>query len=108
MSDESATSSGAQEQDKPKNKSPFTLSPITKKKYNAIKEYAQEKFGQEEAELLCQKICEIFDFDPVIGNYAKEKVQKHQEWRDRRSKELGVPQKELRKGVKNLLLTTQS
>ena len=61
-SESAASSAGSQEQEiTTKKKSPFTLSPITKKKYNAIKEYAQNKFGDEEAELLCQKICEYSD-----------------------------------------------
>jgi hypothetical protein len=89
-----------------KTKSPFTLSPITKKKYNAIKENVEKEYGKEVADFVCQKICDVFEFDPVVGNYAKEKVQKHQEWREKRSKELGVTQKDLRKGVKNLLLAT--
>ena len=58
-----------------KTKSPFTLSPITKKKYNTIKEYVEKEYGKEVADLICKKICEVFD--PVVGNYTKEKTQRN-------------------------------
>ena len=52
---------------------------------------------------VCKKICEVFEFDPVIGNYTKEKNAKKQEWIERKAKELNVSTKEVRKGLKNLV-----
>jgi multidrug efflux pump subunit AcrB len=80
-----------------------TLSMMTLKKYKTVKQHIEQNYGTEACDDICHKICEVFKFDPVIGNSSKQKTQKVIEWREKKAKELGVTPNDIRKGLKKLL-----
>jgi hypothetical protein len=84
-----------------KTKSPFTVSSISKKKYKAIRDFVQKEFGEEVADPVCQKICEVFEFDPVIG-VSKEKSQATYAWKKKKAAELGVSLYAVTKGLSHI------
>ena len=79
-------------------------SSITKKRYNLIKLFLEEKYDKTLSEDVCNKICEVFKFDPNYVDESKTASKKTMEWRQRKAKELGVSQHQIMKGLKNITL----
>ncbi len=74
------------------------ISTISLKRYNEIKQVIYEKCNKEDAEFICQRICEIVKFNPD----SKTKSQKVIEWRKKKAEELGVSTYKIMKGLNKL------
>ena len=81
---------------------------FSKKKYNDFKHYLDQKLGSEMSIECCEKLCEIFTYDPEANTSDPEKSKKNDLWRKNKAKELGVSLYRINMGIKNLNLNNQS
>jgi len=69
-----------------------TISVMSKKRLEQIKEMLSSYLQESEVEEAISKICEIMKFSPDYAKhrYSAEMNKKHQEWRYKKAEELGV------------------
>jgi hypothetical protein len=75
---------------------------ISKTKYNSFKKYIESLENKDDPESILKKFCEIFDFNPNVSFYTKEKGEKNRQWRKDKAKELGVSQYRINLGLSKL------
>ncbi len=73
---------------------------ISLKRFNAIKEIIFDKCSKEDAEFICQKICEIIKLNP--DEKTPSNSNRILEWRQKKAQEYGVSVSVIKKGLKNL------
>lgn len=68
-----------------------TLSVMSRKRYYQIEEAARELFKEDSiVQSIMENVRTYMSFDPVVGMYTKEQVQKLYEYQKRRSEELNI------------------
>ena len=81
---------------------------FSKKKFNDYKTQLEVEFGVEISSRCCERLCEIFSYDPEAKTSDPEKSKHHIEWRKKKAKELGINLYQINKGIKKLNLNNQS
>jgi hypothetical protein len=63
---------------------------LSKKKYKELKEKFESHADKETAEILLKDVCEVLNFNPLIGLYNKEIGKKMIEYRNKKAEEAGL------------------
>ena len=75
---------------------------FSKKKYNEYKKYLETELGSELSISCCEKLCEIFSYNPNANTSNPEKAKNRDIWRKNKATELGVSIYRINQGIKNL------